>query len=170
MDYGRAELLSAYLGIDSSAYDQEMYGEYEDARSAWSRGLTGALGALLGVDLLASGSTPGHGDPVLWFHFRQTLHSYRAQQTPTSGMLEGGLLIMRLEESGERGQLVLDRLGRMAEHLAASRELHQANLETLLELLLGDRAELRFSPDDLRAAGFDPDTRPSRADYPEPDY
>jgi hypothetical protein len=38
-------------------------------------------------------------------------------------------------------------------------------LDALVTAMLGDRAELTFSPADLRAIGVD-DAKPSAADYP----
>jgi hypothetical protein len=91
--------------------------------------------------------------------------SFLALRTPWSGFLEGGLLIRTIDEAEPDGQRVMAASQRIDTLTAESRETHLEMLDAPVTVMLGDRAELTFSPAELRAIGVD-DAKPSPADYP----
>jgi hypothetical protein len=162
--YGRRDLIDAYL----ATRDGEGYGGYHRESSAYNAALRAhheamlsGLQSLFGLEL----SWDGVQDKPLFMLFRSTAASLLALTTPWSGFLEAGLLLKRLEATGQSGARVMAASDRIWSRNAESREDHLLILEELLGVFLGDRADRTFGAADLRSAGVDP-TPPSAVDFP----
>ena len=162
--YNRRDLVRVYLG----AQDRGFGGYYPEsstfnaALKAYYAMMLDGLQQLFGLHLHPRGS--GLNSRALLMLFSATANSFLAQRTPWSDFLEAGLLIRKIEEAGPHGQRVMAASDRIDALTAESSETHLEMLDALVTAMLGDRAELTFSPADLRAIGVD-DAKPSPADY-----
>ncbi|MEV0136744.1 hypothetical protein AB0H83_51015 [Dactylosporangium sp. NPDC050688] len=102
---------------------------------------------------------------VLFRLFFSTAASLLALRTPWSDFLEAGLLVKKVEQAGPDGQRVMTASHRIETLTDEALQAHLEMLDALAAIMLGDRAELTFSREDLQAIGVD-DTAPSPADYP----
>ena len=163
--YNRRDLVRVYLG----AQDRGFGGYYPEsstfnaALKAHYTVMLDGLQQLFGLHLYPRGAALN--SRALLMLFSATANSFLALHTPWSGFLEGGLLIRKIEEAGEPGQRVIAASDRIDALTVESRETHLEMLDALVTAMLGDRAELTFSPADLRGIGVD-DAKPSPVDYP----
>jgi hypothetical protein len=164
--YDRRDLVRVYLAAqergfggyrpDSSAYNAALKVHY----TAMLDGLQRLFGLRLHEDAVDSLT-----HRVRFRLFSSTADSFFALRTPWSRFLEAGLLIRKIEEAGAEGERVMAASRRIDALTAESRESHLEMLDALVAMMLGDRAELTFSPADLRAIGVD-DTEPNTTDHP----
>jgi hypothetical protein len=92
--------------------------------------------------------------------FRSTVRSYLAVQTPWSEYLDASLLVVQLRAVSDLFARV-DQQSRHIEGLRKEmREAHVDLLDVLMSHLLGERAGLTFTSEDLRAVGVDDRRRP----------
>jgi hypothetical protein len=130
---------------------------YPDAVLAHRKTLINGLQRAFGIDF----DTTSGANAVLLTLLRDTAHSYLAITGPGSGLNEE--LISRLAEFGIAGDVLGD-LEQIQSVNDDSRDIHLHVLTTLVTALLGDRADLVVTDDDLRALGVDP-TPPNPNDY-----
>ena len=113
--------------------------------------LISGLQRLFDIDLDA---TSGPNAPLLAL-LRATAHSYLAITGPGDiSRLDTEALITRLTEVGIAGDVLGD-LDRIQETNEDSRAIHLHVLTTLITVLLGDKADLVVTDDDLRAVGVE---------------
>jgi hypothetical protein len=171
MRYDRAELIETYLATRSvsgrfGAYEVER-DEYNEALREYYQGLLAALERMFGITLDRQREESFDARVVLTI-FVNTANSLLAARTPWSGYLEAGLLVNRLKEAGAAGQKVLAQSAVIEELQGKSRAAHLEALDAIAEILLGDSADLAFdSAEVLSVVGFDDNTRPNQADYPD---
>jgi hypothetical protein len=108
------------------------------------------LSGLSGFDLETAPLPSGVHRMALRMLIGSTTRSALAVRTPTSGFLEGGLLVDTIEKCGEAGAAVDDALERLEALAARSREAHVDALAALFAIFLGDRAGQVFT--DVAAA------------------
>ncbi|GAB3841460.1 hypothetical protein ACFPIJ_43855 [Dactylosporangium cerinum] len=161
--YSRRQLIDAYLGARG-------YDDRHDESSAFNAALREHHSAVLhGLERLFGLRLDRHRTEtfdhrVLLMLFSSTAASVLALRTPWSNFLEAGLLIMKVEQAGPPGARVMAESARINTLTAESRQAHLAILDDLAAIMLGDRAELTFTPAELQAMGVD-DTPPSPADH-----
>ena len=157
--YDREALVLAYVESLSDRV-AGMHGDrdgYPEAVLAHRKALISGLQRLFDIDLDA---TSGPNGPLLAL-LRETAQSYLAITGPGSGLNEQ--LINRLTEFGIAGDVLGD-LDQIQAANADSRAIHLRVLSTLITVLLGDKAELVVTDDDLRAIDVDP-APPNPNDY-----
>ena len=170
MPYDRSALIQTHLythaDVNSRAGGYE-YGrdEYNGALREYYQGLLATLEKLFDVVLDAPRAVESTAK-VLLMLFASTARSYLAAQTPWSGYLEAGLLINRLRVAGEPGRRVLEAGEQIGRLFDESGKQHLDMLDGIVEILLGDRADLEFDSADLLAAGFDVTAHPDSDAYP----
>ena len=172
MRYDRAKLIEVYLAAQENCEDVRFgyrieCDEFNDALREYYRGLLAALQKLFVVEFDRQ-RVQNFGAGVFLVPFRNTVASLQGARTPWSGILEGGLLIKRLEAAGAPGARFLEASDVIDELRKKSRAAHLEALDAIVEILLGDRAESAFESADVLAAGFDDGARPQPADYPDP--
>lgn len=164
--YNRRDLVRIYLG----AQDRGFGGYYPEsstfnaALKAHYAAMLDGLQQLFGLHLHPDGAGT-FNNRVLFSLFSATADSFLVLRTPWSGFLEAGLLVRKIDEAGPDGQRAMAASQRIDALTAESRETHLEMLDALVAAMLGDRAELTFSPADLLAIGVD-DAKPSATDYP----
>jgi hypothetical protein len=161
--YDRRAFVEAYL----DAHPKSQRGHYaSNAHSAALREhqlrVLGGLQELFGV-VLEAGSFPQE-HVGLFVLFRGTASSLLAITSPGEGAAEAGLLYRQLAAAGVDEQVQAG-LGRIIECNEQSRAAHLDVMETLLAVLLGDRADATFTSADLAAVGVDDTAGPNPADY-----
>ena len=167
--YDRRAFAVAYIEAQKNYTGglSELSMPYNEALREHRRQLLGGLERLFGVTL--SGRRPtGEGNGMVCWLLDMVARSHINVRTPTSDMLEGGLLIKKLEETG-RSEPVFAGLDHIADLADQSRQAHLDLLDLLLDILLDDRRDAVFTADDLRALGVDP-TPPQEADFPDRDW
>ncbi|GAA4602276.1 hypothetical protein BJY16_004191 [Actinoplanes octamycinicus] len=170
LTYGRAALLHAFLAADggNGLGDYSFWsGAYHRALQAHHQAMLGALQRLFAIELTFEGM-PDSSRRALFMLVRSTAASLHQLTTPWSGYREAGLLLRHLEETGDVGVRVHEASHRIATRNDENRQDHLAILDDLLTVILGDRAESRFTEADLRALGVDPEP-PSLADFDDLD-
>ncbi|WP_326559968.1 hypothetical protein [Micromonospora sp. NBC_01796] len=164
--YTRQELVHAYLGAQGRSFGG-YYPEssvFNAALKTYHTAMLEGLQELFGLRMHPKGA--GSFDSrVLLMLFYSTAESLLALRTPWSGFLEAGLLVRKVEETGEHGARVMSASQRIDTLVTESRQTHLELLDALVAAMLGDRADLTFTRADLQLIGID-DTRPSPADYP----
>ncbi|MCE0540219.1 hypothetical protein LWF15_32470 [Kineosporia rhizophila] len=152
--YDRTSLLDAYLaaGTPPNEWEWDEVDSYEnwrqariDERNARVRTLEDAFGLPLSRGLSGLGRSD---QKVLGHLFRSTLQSLENLKGPLGGFLDAGLLFKALERSGA-GSAVDAELQRIEQANGEARQAHLRLLDTLLQAMLGDRADLVFSDEDL---------------------
>ncbi len=151
MEYTRRDLALAYLNAYPVPEHHEADPESLYARlKTYHRQLLRGLKQLFGFDL--------NDDRVLKFFFRSIAHSYRGNSHPLAGMLEGGLLVKRVENSA-----VMDICAELATlHEQSQQRLVDLTVE-VLALVKPDNGEVVTS-EQLRAIGVDTE-KPTDPDY-----
>lgn len=149
--YDREALVLAYVESlnDHVAGMHSDRAGYPEAVRAHRTALISGLQRLFGIDLDATSGTDG----ALLALVRDTARSYLAITSPGGGL--GEQLIDRLAEFGIAADVLGD-LDAIQAGNADSRTIHLHVLTTLITALLGDRADLVVTDDDLRAIGVDP--------------
>jgi hypothetical protein len=122
---------------------------YPDAVLAHRKTLINGLQRLFDIDFDTTSGPNG----VLLTLLRDTARSYLAITSPGGGLNEQ--LISRLTDFGIAGDVLGD-LEQIQATNADSRAIHLRVLTTLITALLGDKADLVVTDDDLRAIGVDP--------------
>ncbi|BCJ46493.1 hypothetical protein GCM10010168_61320 [Actinoplanes ianthinogenes] len=170
LTYGRAALLHAYVAADGGNglgdYGSESE-SYDGALRAHHRAMLDGLQRLFAIELTFEGM-PDQRARVLFMLFRSTAGSLNRLTTPWSGFLEAGLLHRHLDDTGDAGARVYEASHRIATRTDENRQDHLAILDDLLTVILGERAEARFTESDLRALGIDPQP-PDVADFDDLD-
>lgn len=150
MEYTRRDLALAYLNAHPMPEHFTPDPESLHARlKTYHQQLLRGLEQLFDVDLAS--------DRVLQFFFRSVARSYRGNTYPLSGLIEGGLLLNRIEGSG-----ALELCGELARRHKESQELHVDLTVKILELLKPNTGET-FSTEDLATIGVD-DVEPTDPD------
>ena len=153
--YNRAALLQAFINVELSR------GWHTDFVTYY-QGLLQALEQRFGIVLT---TMPDDSSQRL---FRMQLlsarRSYLAASTPTSHLLESSLLILRLEQQGDRGKLVLMLYDEMGDTCKKLKQQHIETMDLLLKCAYGDLDQV-FTSQDLLDVGFDDTTQPSPEDY-----
>ncbi|MEV8438475.1 hypothetical protein AB0425_13945 [Actinosynnema sp. NPDC051121] len=160
--YDRRAFAQAFLDAHPDARHGLYYSQaYDTALREHRQRVLDGLQRLFGLSLSFDGVTRYRGLLVL---FRSTARSYLAITGPGDGFLEAGLIFWQLAEAGVE-EPVHEGLARITALNDQSREAHLAVLETLLAVLLGDRADATFTSADLAAVGVDDTAGPDTADY-----
>jgi hypothetical protein len=130
--------------------------------TAYYSALLDALQAAFGVRLSEDGLTLSQR--VLWKLFRSTVASLLRITSPWDCFLEAGLLVSKLDESGEPGKLVRRASTAIDEANATSRAAHREILYALFPIIFGacDRV---VTSEELRRAGFDDTREPDITNY-----
>ncbi|MFD6391201.1 hypothetical protein [Nocardia sp. NPDC060259] len=145
--FGVGELRDAYVDVVTDERNPRWMAE---ERRAYFDGLCG----LFDLDLPTSRQTV-HRGPTQYVHglLFDAAESLRRTGTPWDGYLVAGALLKELDELGI-GEAHREIVSELSATVDASRAKHRALLD-LLSGLLGDRAELVFTLDDLEAAGIE---------------
>lgn len=101
---------------------------------------------------------------VLWRLFESTVRSLLQITNPWSGFLEEGLLVRKLEESGEPGKLVRKASTVISDANNTSEAAHRDMLYALFAAIFGECTRVVTS-EELRDAGFDDSKEPKIVDY-----
>ncbi|MGV9411446.1 hypothetical protein ACWDOP_16145 [Nocardia sp. NPDC003693] len=168
VEYGLREFAEAYVlaradWSDSIGGYQQDSTAYNKALRAHRERLLETLEELYELKLEMKEMVEIPRGTVLFMHFRATVNSALALRTP--GNLEAGLLLRSLEAAGEPGLRIKATSKRLDQLLDSSREAHLDMLEDLLRILLGNRAHLTFTADEVAAAGGG-GAAPDPTDYP----
>jgi hypothetical protein len=161
--YDRRALGLAFIEArdDYTEGRSELSTEYNDALRDHRRLLFEGLQQLFGIALGPESLTGT--DRAMFMLFNKTARCYAGISTPSSGWLEAGLLVRKLEETG-RQEEIYDHMGRIDDLADRSRQLHLDLLDSLLGIMLDERRDDVFTADDLRAVGVNP-TPPHESDY-----
>jgi hypothetical protein len=151
MEYTRRDLALAYL----NAHETHHCGP-NDPESYYVRLKTYREGLLRGLQQLFDFSL--EDERVLGFFLRSVAHSYRSNTYPLSGLLEGGLLVKRVEGTG-----TLEIVDELREAHRQTQERHVDLAEKILALAKPDNGEVVTS-EQLRAIGVD-DVEPRDPDF-----
>jgi hypothetical protein len=164
--YGRRHLVEAYLGAQARGFGGYLpeSSVYNAALKAYHAGMLDGLERLFGLRLDRQ-QIDDFNNRVYFTLFSSTAASLLALRTPWSDFLEAGLLVKKVEQAGQEGQRVMAASSRIGSLVDEARQEHLVILDALAAIMLGDRAELTFSPADLREAGVD-DAVPNPADFP----
>ena len=139
--FGRRDLVSAYLSARRHRQAAEELRDFHQRRYR-------ALASALGCDL---DTGPEHGgQPAARHLIRSTIESFEAVGTPFDGLMEASAQIAALYE--KHGAVLSDTADLL-------RFQHKALLVDLVELAYGLGPDRVVTEDELRAAGFDLDTR-----------
>ncbi|HPF41659.1 MAG TPA: hypothetical protein P5081_19430 [Phycisphaerae bacterium] len=95
---------------------------------------------------------------------RSAIRSYHESTTPTSSMLEGGLLYQKLDDAGEDGRRVLALLERIGQGHSDMRRAHVDLIRILFTMIHGTPTTVVTSGE-LRVNGFDDSNPPKVSDY-----
>ena len=163
--YDRRALVIAYVHAEAREYDGvggylPEEDQYNEALRTYHRQVLEGLERLFGIRL---GERAPFGVQQASFMslFWSTVRSYLAVQTPWSGYLEEGLLVLHLRAAGGDLFARVDQQSRRIEGLRKEmREAHLDLLDALVRHLLGERADLTFTSEDLRNVGVDDRRRP----------
>jgi hypothetical protein len=147
-------LIEAYVYTRRSDFVHPDFGAYY-------AGLLASLERLFGLRLASDELT--HRQRPLWMLFNSTVRSLLQISTPWDDFLEAGLLIRRLEESGETGVVVERASAAIAEAAKASQASHREILQAL-EAIFGECRRV-ITSEELRQAGFDDSREPDVTDY-----
>ncbi len=79
-------------------------------------------------------------------------------------MIEAGLIDQKLEDAGPAGERVLAASSRIFDLAEDARRTHLEMLDALVQILLGERADLTFASADLAALGIN-DRPPNSDDF-----
>jgi hypothetical protein len=115
-------------------------------------------------DVQFSLNTVPSGRQVLWLLFESTARSLLRITSPWDDYLETGLLITRLDETGEPGVAVHHASRIIQEANSASRAAHLGMLHALFEAVFGISGRVVTS-EHLAQAGFDDSKEPDITDY-----
>lgn len=160
--YDRRAFAQAFLDAHPDARHGLYYNEaYNTALREHRQRVLDGLQRLFGLTLSIGGATRHRGLLAL---FRSTARSYLAITGPGDGFMEAGLIFRQLAEAGVE-ESVHEGLARITALNTQSRDAHLAVLETLIAVLLGDRADATFTSADLAALGVDDTAGPDSADY-----
>lgn len=116
------------------------------------------LSGLFGFDLESAPALSDVDRMALRMLIGSTTRSALAVRTPSSGFLEGGLLVNTIDGCGAAGAAVSAALERLETLAAQSREAHVDALAALFAIFLGDRAGQVFT--DVAVA------KPALGDFP----
>ncbi|MDU0291576.1 hypothetical protein [Saccharothrix longispora] len=162
--YDRRALAKAYADVHPDAKDGYYYNAaFNTALREHRQEVLDGLQRLFGVALDDLGGWPAEVR-ALYLLFRGTIKSYVAVDGPLSGAGEAGLLYKQLAGT-DRQQHVLASLDRITACAVRSREAHLDVLESLIEVVLGDRRDMTVTSADLKAIGVDDTAGPRSADY-----
>lgn len=161
--YDRRALVEAYLDADPKSrrgfYESTAYNA---ALREHQLKVLGGLQELFGV-VLDFGALP-HDRAALFMLFRATAASMLAITSPGRGTGEAGLIYRQLADAGVDEQVQAG-LARIIEANEQSAAAHLDVMDTLIGVLLGDRADATFTSADLAAIGVDDTAGPNSADY-----
>jgi len=101
---------------------------------------------------------------ILWSLFQNTVFSLLQITNPWAGYLEAGLLLKKLEESGEPGKIVERASAVIGEANEASAAAHREILYALFRAIFGECRRVVTS-EELRESGFDDSKEPDIASY-----
>jgi hypothetical protein len=95
---------------------------------------------------------------------RSTIKSYHEGTSPMAGYLESGLLVSKLQETGEDGLNALALVQEIGELYGESKRLHLTLIQKLFVMIHGEPNRVVTS-EELQAAGFDDSRAPKVSDY-----
>ncbi len=147
--------------IDAYIYTQRADFVHEDFNTYY-RGLFSVLEKLFGVQLAAN-AVPSE-QRALWQLFESTVRSVLRITSPWDGYLEAGLLMTRLDESGEPGIEVHRASSIIQEANRASQAAHRDMLHALFQAVFGQSQRV-ITSQQLAEAGFDDSKEPNITDY-----
>lgn len=147
--------------VEAYVYAQRTDFVHEDF-STYYRGLLSVLEVLFSVRLSPDAIPPERR--ALWHLFDSTVGSLLRVTSPWDGYLEAGLLMKKLEESGEPGIIVHRASKTIQEANAASRTAHHEMLHALFGAIFGETNKI-ISSAQLAEAGLDDSKQPQIADY-----
>lgn len=153
--YDRAALLRAFINV-------ELCRGWHPDFVAYYKGLLQALERCFGITLTTL--PDDFNQRLFWMQLNSARRSYLAASTPLSDMLESSLLISRLEQRGERGQLVLMLYDEMYDTCKKLKQQHLEVMDLLLKCAYGDLKQV-FTSQELLDVGFDDSTHPNPEDY-----
>ncbi|WP_253774489.1 hypothetical protein [Goodfellowiella coeruleoviolacea] len=162
VSYDRRALVVAHLDAHPDK-THSWSGRYEAVLREHHQRLLDGLQRLFGFSLDREGWPADAA--ALAMLFRGTVDSCLALRTPGSGFLEGGLIIGKLENAGQRGEHVLTALHRIHDLTEQSRQAHLDILATLVDLAFGAPAQRVVTSADLRAIGVDDTPPPFLSEY-----
>ncbi|WP_430781713.1 hypothetical protein [Actinoplanes sp. G11-F43] len=163
--FDRRDLVRAYLGAQ-----QRGFGGYYPESPTFNAALHAHYVSLLAglqqlFEVRLDGGAGANAKPVLFMLFRSTADSLLALRTPYSSFLESSLIDRKLRDEGERGARVDRAFNRIRVAVAEAREGHLEMLDALMAAMLGDRADLTVTDEDVRAAGVDIRPEPDPANF-----
>lgn len=121
-----------------------------------------ALEGIFGVRLSSEGLS--QNQRILWSLFQNTVKSLLQITNPWAGYLESSLLVRKLEESGEQGQVVEQASAVIRESNRVSEKAHREMLEALFYAIFGERPQ-EVTSQELLQVGFDDSREPDIQDY-----
>ncbi len=125
-------------------------------------GLLQALQRAFGIQLTQEGISSRQRS--LWGLFENTVLSLHQITSPWSGYLEAGLLLSKLDESGEPGQAAHRASAVIHKANADSESAHHEMLHALFVAIYGECHQVVTS-EELIVAGFDDSKEPNIQDY-----
>ncbi|WP_216321701.1 hypothetical protein [Deinococcus aestuarii] len=155
MTYTREDLIRSYL-------DAERYKSAEGVLAEDTQGFTASLQRAFQVSL-NSLENKNFSDPLwpLALVFQQGVGAIQAQE---SGILEGGLLLSKLETLGTGGQRVLEQYISLGQARYEVTQQALSLLTAVVEAVWPD-APKTVTSEDLLRLGFDDSQRPDPVDY-----
>lgn len=147
--------------IEAYIYSQRKDFVHSDFATYYAS-LLEALQARFGIRLSREGLPLGRS--VLWGLFKNTVDSLLQITNPWAGYLEAGLLVNKLEESGEAGKTVVRASRVIGEANVASEAAHREMLYALFQAIFGE-CDRVVTSEELREAGFDDSREPKIDDY-----
>jgi hypothetical protein len=153
--YDSRVLIEAYVYTKRSDFVHPDFGAYYG-------GLLASLERLFGLRL--AGDELSQRQRALWMLFNSTVRSFLQISTPWDGFLETGLLLRRLEESGEAGNIVERSSASIVEAAKVSQAAHREMLQSLFVAIFGESQRVVTS-EELRQSGFDDSREPDITKY-----
>lgn len=153
--YNRAALLQAFINVELSR-------SWHKDFAAYYQGLLQALERCFDITLTTD--PDDFTQRIFRMQLNSARRSYLAASTPLSQVLDSSLLLRRLEQQGERGQLVLMLYDEMGDTCKKLKQQHIETMDLLLKCAYGDLDQV-FTSQDLLDVGFDDSTQPNPEDY-----
>lgn len=152
-NYDYKALIKAYLDANRTSYIHEDFKKYY-------AGLFETLQKAFGLDF----KDHSKNRDALVMLFWSTVSSYENIRSPWSNYLEGGLIIRKLEQAGEGGEIVLTLSKKIEELHKKSKKAHWEMLDSLFQLIFG-RVSKVVTSKELLELGFDDSKEPDFTDY-----